>query len=150
MTAPASEKQLRYLCALIEDREWADLVLPETLSEEEAGALIDTAKAMPIPLRPPAVAGFYAHHGKAYRVAVSKTTGHPYACVMEISGGALPVGRWKRAPWLVNRVTVRLSVAEAIRLGQASAVCHVCGMRLVNDDGIHFGCAAKLREHASA
>jgi hypothetical protein len=144
MSAPATEKQLRFLAALVEDRVWPDPQIPDPLSEEIAATLIDHALKLPLVERDPVPVGLYLYHGVVFRVRQSKTTGHRYAEEMVVEGAALPVGRWKLARGRANRVSERLNWADAVRLGRATGVCHVCGNRLVNNDGIHEGCRKRL------
>lgn len=147
MTAPATAKQLEFLALLVEERDWPDVSIPDSLSETEASKLIDHAKTLPKMQRVPAAVGFYLHHDKVYRVRQSKTSEHAYAEVIEIEGIGLRTGRWRLASGMAHRVSVPLTVTEAIRRGRSTSVCHVCGNRLVNDDnGIHFGCAKRLEK----
>jgi hypothetical protein len=140
MTAPATAKQLRFLAALVEDRVWPDPQIPDPLSEEVAATLIDYAKGLPVIERDPVPVGLYLYHGVVYRVRQSKTSGHRYAEELTFEGTALPTGRWKLARGRANRVSVRLTLDEAIQRGRDTGVCHVCGNRLVNSDGIHERC----------
>jgi len=142
MTGPASAMQLNYLAILVETREGFLPEIGETLTEEEASALIDQAKMLPKIARtaPP---GLYSHGGKVYRVRRSKTSEHLYAEVMEINDRTR-TGRWKMAAGMVSRDLVKLTVADAVKAGRDTGVCHVCGHKLVIDDGIHPGCAKKL------
>jgi hypothetical protein len=147
VTAPATAKQLRYLAALVEDRVWPDPQIPDPLSEEAATTLIDHALKLPLVERDPVPVGLYLYHGVVYRVRQSKTSGHRYAEELTFEGTALPMGRWKLARGRANRVSVRLTLNEAIQRGRDTGVCHVCGNRLSKAEcvaaGIHDRCAKR-------
>jgi hypothetical protein len=138
-----TDKQLIYLRALIESRV-IDFDLPENITAETIPDVIDKAKACPV--RPASPEGFYLHDGRAYWVRVSKSSGHPYASVIEKDG--IDTARWRFARWMANRVSVPLTVAEAARMGHASGICHVCASGLVRAEcvaaGIHARCAKRL------
>lgn len=142
-TTKPSDRQLIFLRALIESRV-IDFDLPENLTAETIGDVIDKAKACPV--RPASAEGFYVHDGRAYWVRVSKSSGHPYASVFAKDG--IDTARWRFARWMANRLSVVLTVAEAARMGHASGICHVCASGLVKAEcvaaGIHARCAKRL------
>lgn len=97
---PASVKQVVYLTKLIVWRGIKDIVIPDEMTEAEASALIDRAKAVPAPRRPGAPVGFYLHEGEVYEVR-DRREGGTYAQLLRFKHGKLS---WKFMPGMVTKL----------------------------------------------
>jgi len=149
---PASRKQLHYLIGLVDERQLADLQIPETLTMEAARELIGYALTQPKPVPPTLAPGFYRDGEEVYRVRWNKDRTGTYAARLAVSGAAYRTATWEYAPGWAAKLGPDdlLTVAEAARLGHHHGVCVVCRKRFTDPfatkAGLDAHCRAKLKE----
>ena len=104
--------------------------------KEEVRQLRIAKKNAPKPEAKVAAEGFYKHGDTVAKVAISKTSGKPYA-------KALSSSSWKfeYAPGLVYRLDPadKLTVEEAAKLGHHHGVCMICARTLTDPESVARG-----------
>lgn len=150
-TYPASPKQIAFVTKLINERvtETTPYDLDGITGREVSRMIDGLLRAPKRNAQPPTAAGFYVNDGTVIRVQWNKDKTHTYAKRLDIDPSARK-GTWTYAPGvaalLIN--AVRLTVAEAARLGHAHGVCMICGRELTVvksvEDGIGPVCIKKL------
>lgn len=89
--------------------------------------------------------GYFKHGETVAKVQISKTSGKPYAKVLD-----LETGRFEYAPGVVSQLAEsdRLTVEVAAAMGRATGVCMICARELTNPESIERGigpiCAGRL------
>lgn len=144
----ATEKQVRFIDRLVEEREIPPTGSARLLLEmwdfdwtrETATVLIDELMALPR-LREdkaPAPSGLHVLDGEVYRVQVSRGSGRPYALLLV----AACTGAFEYAPGAVRRLSedTLMTLEEARDYGVRYGVCAACGRTLTNPESIEYGC----------
>lgn len=110
---PASVKQVVYLTKLIVWRGIKDITIPDEMTEAQASALIERARAVPAPRRPGAPVGYYLHEGEVYEVRERKEGG-TYAQLLRRKDGRVS---WKFIPGMVTKLDGATPIdAEAVEM----------------------------------
>ena len=140
----ATEKQVRFIDRLVEEREIPPTGSARLLLEmwefdktrETATVLIDALMALPRVEKAPAPSGLHVLDGEVYRVVVSRGSGRPYALRLVEAPGA-----FEYAPGAVRRLSedTMMTLDEARDYGVRYGVCAACGRTLTNPESIEYG-----------
>ena len=140
----ATEKQVRFIARLVEEREIPPTGTARLLLEmwefdktrETATVLIDALMALPRVEKAPAPSGLHVLDGEVYRVVVSRDSGRPYALRLVEAPGA-----FEYAPGAVRRLSedTMMTLDEARDYGVRYGVCAACGRTLTNPESIEYG-----------
>lgn len=153
---PASRKQLQYLIGLVDERQLADLVVPDDgLTMDQARELIGYALTQPKPAPPGLAPGFYRDGDDVYRVRYNRDRTGTYAAKLVVdASSAYVTGSWAYAPGWAGRLGPEdaLTVSEAARLGHHHGICVVCRKRFTDPfsarAGLDAHCRDRLKERA--
>lgn len=140
----ATEKQVRFIDRLVEEREIPPTGTARLLLEmwdfdrtrETATVLIGALTALPRLVEAPAPSGLHVLDGEVYRVVVSRDSGRPYALLLVEAPGA-----FEYAPGAVRHLSedTLMTLEEARDYGVRHGVCAACGRTLTNPESIEYG-----------
>jgi hypothetical protein len=168
-TAPASCKQIDYLKALGNERDWSAVAddVAATVTEALTGGRVSKAEAsraidalrrcqpenasneVALIASPATEEGMYLHDGQVYRAVRAKTTGNLYAKHLELTdtgdidedGKPIYSARFSYAAGIIRQLSVndRMTDEAARAWGKLYSICIVCGAELTDPASISRG-----------
>jgi hypothetical protein len=133
----ASDRQVSYILSLAAGRqggaETLAMVNLGCLGFSEASTLIETLKALPLPVPEALTVGAYMHDGVVYSVRKSPESGrlHAYQFVN---------GKWQYVRMVAQiKASERLTLEQAKQFGAMTGVCVHCGRTLTDPKSVTAG-----------